>query len=77
MKTTFLKKYLMFYVSVLLVVIPLELIFSPNHRVAIAEYGWGYFIRNSLVGMGILVRHRTKIWSAVSQSTTALWCDPT
>ena len=54
MKATFLKKYLMFYISVLVVVIPLELIFSPNHRVTIAEYGWGYFIRNSLVGMGIL-----------------------
>ncbi|MBU7016308.1 MAG: hypothetical protein HXS44_02270 [Theionarchaea archaeon] len=54
MKTTFLKKYLLFYVSVLVVVIPLELIFSPNHRVTIAEYGWGYFIRNSLMGMGIL-----------------------
>ncbi len=54
MKTTFLKKYLLFYVSVLVVVIPLELIFSPHHRVTIAEYGWGYFIRNSLIGMGIL-----------------------
>ncbi|MBU7045651.1 MAG: hypothetical protein HXS54_04375 [Theionarchaea archaeon] len=54
MKTTFLKKYLLFYVSVLVVVIPLELIFSPNHRVTIVEYGWSYFIRNSLVGMGVL-----------------------
>jgi hypothetical protein len=54
MKTTFLKKYLLFYVSVLIVVIPLELIFSPHHRVTIAEYGWSYFIRNSLIGMGIL-----------------------
>ena len=54
MKTTFLKKYLLFYVSVLVVVYPLELIFSPHHRVTIAEYGWGYFIRTSLMGMGIL-----------------------
>ncbi|MBU7030470.1 MAG: hypothetical protein HXS48_26295 [Theionarchaea archaeon] len=53
MKST-LKTYLVFTTITLLVVIPLELIFSPHHRRTIAEYGLGYFIRHSLVGMVIL-----------------------
>lgn len=53
MKST-LKPYLVFTTITLLVVIPLELIFSPHHRKTIAEYGLSYFIRHSLVGMVIL-----------------------
>jgi len=54
MKSVFLKTYLVFTLFCLLVVIPLELLFSPNHSKTIAEYGLGYFIRTSLMGMVIL-----------------------
>lgn len=54
MKPTFTKTYLVFTISCLLVVIPLELLFSPKHSKTIAEYGLGYFIRTSLLGMVIL-----------------------
>lgn len=54
MNPKFTKTYLVFTALVLLVVIPLELLFSPNHPRTIAEYGWGYFIRHSLTGMVVL-----------------------
>lgn len=53
MKSTF-SKYLVFFFLTVLVVIPLELIFSPHHRKTIAEYGLNYFIRTSLLSMIIL-----------------------
>lgn len=54
MKPTFIKTYFIFVLSCLLVVIPLELLFSPNHSRTIAEHGLGYFIQTSLLGMVIL-----------------------
>jgi hypothetical protein len=54
MKPIFIKTYVLFTLLVLLVVIPLELLFSPNHPKTIAEFGWGYFIFHTLFGMVIL-----------------------
>lgn len=46
-----LSKYLTFLGITLLVVLPLELLFSPHHRKTIAEYGLPYFMRTSLLSM--------------------------
>jgi hypothetical protein len=54
MKATFLRTYPLFTILTLLVVIPLELVFSPVHSKTVAEYGLGYFIQHSLGGMIVL-----------------------
>lgn len=47
----FLKIYVVFISFVLVVNLSMELLFSPENRKIIADYGWSYFVQHQLMGI--------------------------